>query len=524
MSLYSYHDTYVRIPDGNALPSEAMSYGGVYLENEIEGYRTLYVTGRELYGAEIKEQSTDTIDGSNYIARRYPPRTITVAYQLLATSDKAFRDAYNKMNRLLNGEQVKVIFNDEPDKYFIGTKKGITQNEKGTNFVVGEIEIYCTDPIKYSTTLKEVTASKNSNGELVASIENDGSMPATVDYEITANSDTGYIGIVSNNGIMQFGKIDEADGETVQQNETLGTINDLLNCADDTMGTIAIHPKYGVKGTLAKKTWFNNTFLGFGSEGTIVGDANGGLRTFTFPADSNGDSDGAVNFYSYFHILMWASRMGQTGEMDLGFLTADNKLICGVNWYKTDTSGNTGCYDLIVNGTSSNPKLGGKVLRTWSFQTNHLHSQNPWYWDWGHCDIRKEGADVTFFYWGSYYKYHIPEIEKMKCAKVQVSIKAWKNRTGNKFLYYLGLNRFTYQKMHVDKWKDIPNRFNSGDVITIDGDKGKFYVNGMNRQQDEILGTKYFKADPGTSEIKFQVSEWTKTDPTIKVYIREAWL
>ena len=297
-----------------------------------------------------------------------------------------------------------------------------------------------------------------------------------------------------------------------------------MNCADDTTGTIAIHPKYGAKGTLAKKTWFNNTFLGFGSEGTIVGDANGGLRTFTFPADSNGDSDGAVNFYSYFHILMWASRMGQTGEMDLGFLTADNKLICGVNWYKTDTSGNTGCYDLIVNGTSSNPKLGGKVLRTWSFQTNHLHSHNPWYWDWGHCDIRKEGADVTFFYWGNYYKYHVPEIEKMKCAKVQVSIKAWKNRTGNEFLYYLGLNRFTYQKMHVDKWKDIPNRFNSGDVITIDGDKGKFYVNGMNRQQDEILGTQYFKVDPGTSEIKFRVSEWTKTDPTIKVYIREAWL
>ncbi|CRH85785.1 Phage-related protein [Chlamydia trachomatis] len=131
---------------------------------------------------------------------------------------------------------------------------------------------------------------------------------------------------------------------------------------------------------------------------------------------------------------------------------------------------------------------------------------------------------MTFFYWGKYYKYHVPEIENMKCAKVQVSIKAWKNRTGNEFLYYLGLNRFTYQKMHVDKWKDIPNRFNSGDVITIDGDKGKFYVNGMNRQQDEILGTQYFKVDPGTSEIKFRVSEWTKTDPTIKVYIREAWL
>ena len=36
------------------LPAEAMSYNGVYLENEIEGYRTLNVSGRELLSASIK--------------------------------------------------------------------------------------------------------------------------------------------------------------------------------------------------------------------------------------------------------------------------------------------------------------------------------------------------------------------------------------------------------------------------------------------------------------------------------------
>ena len=30
------------------LPAEAMSYNGVFIENEIPGYRTLYVSGREL--------------------------------------------------------------------------------------------------------------------------------------------------------------------------------------------------------------------------------------------------------------------------------------------------------------------------------------------------------------------------------------------------------------------------------------------------------------------------------------------
>lgn len=39
------------------LPAEAMSYNGVYLENEIEGYRTLNVSGRELMSASIKSSS-----------------------------------------------------------------------------------------------------------------------------------------------------------------------------------------------------------------------------------------------------------------------------------------------------------------------------------------------------------------------------------------------------------------------------------------------------------------------------------
>lgn len=510
MSLYSYHDTSVRIPDGNVLPSEAMSYDGVYLENEIEGYRTLYVTGRELYGAEIKEQSTDTIDGSNYIARRYPPRTITVAYQLLASSDKAFRDAYNKMNRLLNGEQVKVIFNDEPDKYFIGTKKGITQNEKGTNFVVGEIEIYCTDPCKYSSTEKEFTATDG-----VLNIVNEGTVPVSIDYEVQTTSETGYIGIVSTEGVMQYGKIEELDSESFQQSEHLVSINNFYNCADDTSGTDIMHPQYGANGTCAKKSWFGQNFLGFGTVGEKKGNASGGLRTLVIPADSNGDSSGSQNFYCYFHLIFYASLMGQTGEMCINFLTADNKLICGCNWYKTDTVGNTGHYEFWANG---------KMLRNFSYTTSHLHTQNPWFWNWGHCDVLKEGGNIRFFYWGGYHNYYIPEIANMKCAKIQVAFKQWGDRGGNQLMGMMGFDVINFTKNNVSKWRDIPNRYPNGTEITIDGKSSHVYVNGMSRPQDEVLGTQYFKAPVGTTEVKLTCSSWTKSKPTIKARIREAWL
>lgn len=494
---------------GTNLPTEAMSYNGVYLENEIDGYRTLSVTGRELMESEVTDQEIDGMDGSYYRYKTTPARTITVKYQLRARGSREFRDAFNKMNKLLSGEQVKVIFNDESDKYFIGTKTSNTQVDGGSNNVIGEIEIYCSDPRKYSTTEKEFTATDG-----VLNIVNEGTVPVSVDYDITTTSETGYIGLVSEEGIMQYGKIEELDGETYKQSEWLASIDDFYKCSDDIGGTDVMHPSYGTNGTLAEHTWFDKKFIGLGSVGTKKGNANGGLRTLEIPADSNGIK-GAKNFYSYFHLVFWAGLMGQTGEMCINFLTADNKLICGCSWYKTDAIGNTGHYEIWANG---------KMLRQWGYTTSHLQSQNPWYWNWGHCDIYKEGANIRFFYYGGYYNYYIPEIENMECTKIQIAFKQWGDRSGNKLMSRMGFDVINFTKHNVSKWSDIPNRYPSGTNITIDGKSSHVYVNGMSRPEDEVLGTQYFKAPVGTSEVKVTCSEWTKSQPTVKARIREAWL
>lgn len=495
---------------GTNLPTEAMSYNGVYLENEIDGYRTLSVTGRELMESEVTDQEIDGMDGSYYKYKTTPTRTITVRYQLLARGSREFRDAFNKMNKLLSGEQVKVIFNDESDKYFIGTKTSNTQVDGGSNNVIGEIEIYCTDPRKYSTTEKEFVATDG-----VLNIVNEGTVPVSVDYDITTKSETGYIGLVSKEGIMQYGKIEELDGETYKQSEWLASIDDFYKCSDDIGGTDVMHPSYGTNGTLAEHTWFDKKFIGLGSAGTKKGNANGGLRTLVLPADSSGDASGAKNFYCWFHLCFYAGLMGQTGEMCINFLTEDDKFICGCNWYKTDAIGNTGHYEIWANG---------KILKNWEFTTSHLQAQNPFYYKWGSCDVLKEGANIRFFFWARYYNFYIPEIENMKCAKIQIAFKQWGDRSGNKVMSMMGFDVIDFEKMNVEKWKDIPNRYPTGTNITIDGKSSHVYVNGMSRPEDEVIGTQYFKAPVGTAEIKCTCSEWTKAQPIVKAKIREAWL
>ena len=52
--MYNFVDTTERYP-GQNLPSEALMFNGNYLENVIPGYRTLYVSGREIINTELTE-------------------------------------------------------------------------------------------------------------------------------------------------------------------------------------------------------------------------------------------------------------------------------------------------------------------------------------------------------------------------------------------------------------------------------------------------------------------------------------
>ncbi len=270
--------------------------------------------------------------------------------------------------------------------------------------------------------------------------------------------------------------------------------------------------------------WWDTDFLALGTVGEKYTNSNGGLRTFTLPADSNG-ALGCKNWYSYFRLVFYASQMGQVGEMSISFITDDNKLVAGCNWYKTDMSGNTGNYDFVVYNPNakSTDLMAGRVLRTFSYTTSHIQAENPWYFDWGHCDLRKEGNQVTFFYWGGYYTYTVPEIEDLEVTKVQIACKLY-GSNDSKLLGIFGFDNFSFQKMHVDKWKDVPNRYPKDSVITIDGEEGKFYLDGMHKPSEEVLGTTYFKAPSGESTINFYESDWTTEKPTIKATIRERWL
>lgn len=133
----------------NALPSEAMTFNGKIFENEIDGYRTLSVSGRELMGKNIIEQGIDGLDGSVFLDATYPPRPITVKYQLVARNISEFRSKFNQLNFLLSKNEATLSFADESNYQFVGTLSEVAEVKGGVFNVVSTFTILCTDPFKY---------------------------------------------------------------------------------------------------------------------------------------------------------------------------------------------------------------------------------------------------------------------------------------------------------------------------------------------------------------------------------------
>lgn len=336
-----------------------------------------------------------------------------------------------------------------------------------------------------------------------------------MDYEIAHNHENGFIGLISQYGIIQLGKEEEADGETYKASEVLAKGFGKFGTDH---GTSAQNPSNTTSGTLeVRDVAGNNCLLLAGGQSGSANWWNGGMKTITIPADSEG-AIGSKNFYCYTQHWFETGLMGQTGAQTIAFLTGDNQVICAMSINKSDLVGNMAHVDWF------GPK--NKLLKSIDFSPTNGEG-NPYNLKMGggHNDFLKEGDRLRIFWYGQYFTYTLPEIKNMECKKVQIWIGQWGNRNlGNQYVTRNYIKHFSFTKNNVEKYRDIPNRYKAGDVVTIDGESAKVLVNGMSARGDEITGTDYFKVPPGTTEIQFCYSSFSSPPPRIRAKIREVYL
>lgn len=172
--IYKFTDTDKTANPGD-LPGEALFINGQAIESQVLGYRTLYVKGREALSADVNLTEQGRANGSAYNFKRYPERVLTVGFQIIADDNEEYRLKFNQLGSILNVEQAQLVFNDETDKFFVGTPGEVSEIEAGSNKVTGEFNIVCADPFKYSVEEKTVTVSQGTP----KTIYYNGAIPAT---------------------------------------------------------------------------------------------------------------------------------------------------------------------------------------------------------------------------------------------------------------------------------------------------------------------------------------------------------
>lgn len=538
--MYSFIDT-IESQGSADLPSEALKLNGEYIENQIEGYRTLYVAGREILSQELTTYETGVRDGSNLSYRRYPSRTITVGYQLIAEDNDAFREAYNKLNALLDVEDAEMIFADEPDKFFRGTPSGAGDVDPGKNAVKGEIEFTCTDPFKYS--VQEYEASPVADDGTTFVIEYNGTQKSYPTFEVsfadqdesegalTGNGDCGFVVFMNEDQkVIQIGEPEETDGETYEKSQTL--VNQTFNKWDSSVtknwavntGANTNPDVHKQMGSIKLTTYGSYQAITANSFGSYNNAWHGPTVTRIIPADASGEQ-GAINWQASWKQLMSISQ-------------------------NTNGSKEKGVFQCLLNNVSGSAITTVAAVAVWKSATGnkatirfYVHGQKnvdvqidiSWfnkYFGWTGSTrpvptrtstIQKKGDTITFNIAGIKRSFTSPAVADMEVHHMTFWFGQYGTATP---LYTNGLIYAKFIKDNCNTWQDIPNKFSANDVLMVDCESAQIYLNDIETPELGALGNDWdnFYLKPGTNQIGVAWSDWTTNNPTFKIKYREAFL
>lgn len=499
------------LPNNTRKGPESFSINGEYPEDLVEGYLTLNVTGRELLESKLSTQDIDGIDGTQYREKWFEARELVVTYQLAAPSDREFRERFNALAKALDAQEARLIFDDEPDKYFTGTPYVAEDIPEGRNSIIAQYTIYCADPHKWSSVEKNFIASKNALGIMEAAIVNEGSIPVPVNYKIRhIGHDNGYIGIVSNAGIMQFGDVTEIDGEIRDRSEMLLSFSEASDFAQMTDNNAVLS-----QGTILQNgSWKTGTVNGIrilmlDNKGTGSYWHGAGKR-MAIPADSTGERP--KDWYLKTRTWFETSRVGQTGLIQITITDESNSIIAFVQIHKGTTTNNIAHFNAMATGAE---------VKTEEFEPRHGSKQSDKY---GYIEMQKSGELFRFNLLGTNWYYRVPALTNKKAAAVNIYVGQFGVRPDNMFVTHCYFRELYFRADHVPYMFDLPNRYRKGGSVEISGEESKIYVDTIPALSDEVLGTQYFKAAPGENKVEFYYSDFCEPAPEITATIREGWI
>nr|DAJ35806.1 MAG TPA: Receptor binding protein [Caudoviricetes sp.] len=136
-------------------PSDNMSINGTPVNEIVDGYRQLSVSGRGLVGQEVKTTSIAGRRGVWIEDISEPSRVLEIKYQLEAETSEELREKFDKLNLFLrttnNGSKtLEVTFKDEPNFTYYAIFSGADSFEENSKSIVSRFSLLVPDGYKKS--------------------------------------------------------------------------------------------------------------------------------------------------------------------------------------------------------------------------------------------------------------------------------------------------------------------------------------------------------------------------------------
>ena len=499
-------------------PVQAANIEGVgYLEEVISGYRTLKVEGREPLNLDLENIEIITRDGARYKRRRIESRQLTIHFALTAGSSAEFETKFNSLKSCLyKVEEAKIIFDDEPDKYYVGTYKGAKIDFLGRSAYRGEISIECADPFKYSVEETEVTA-QTVDGQKVIACNYGGTYKSYPRIEATCSSDNGFYGFASSGGAaLQVGDPEEVDAEDVQKSETL--INDSFAEGLPSGWTANAGVTSTPEVDIMSGSW--ETYES-ANKGDGIGPASYGSGSYwhgpgackAIPADSQGNT-GATNFKAAWQWETFTYLKDELTNVQFNVIGEENGVkyvLAGIELMDGSPSSNACTWRLWING---------EIIQSGSTTTRH---DNPWSGiSCSEPSIQKSGKEIIFRVAGQTYSFKNDAYEDLEATEITIYVAAHGTAAESD---HAGFFYVHFRKDAVDVTEDIPNALMPCDIVELDTEAGTITVNGTEAPDLGAIGNEWedFVLVPGLNTIVCAASTWVNDD-TYTMRYREVYL
>lgn len=520
--------------------------GSKTLEDLLPGFLTESVSGREGYSKEISETSIGKRYGATYDYAQGETRDLKINFSI-ATEQNNYTALCDKLKSILMNTyhsdypQLGLIFTDDPSCYYLGTTSSIEisqLNTAGSDYTSakGTITFHCSDPYKHATVPKAVTVTTTESNDHVIemTLENKGNVPTPVSIETTFASETGYIGFSLCNTYYQVGNPQEQDRETRQKSVQVFD-NHMNEQHDWVLNDGAVFPPlHGSDGTAGIGWADANGSCNFVWDQGFI-DSNGLKEGYVVPTGYGSGSywhgiamtktlPAIEGQYPYNWSCQWrfdfnedsADKRHWTGQgvghNSMTFSDANGAVICSIGFEDTtDASINSNMFITIGNKRVFDDQFKGTAYYV-SITKNMK---------------RDAGSVVCVDKYGSYITIRFRDVNVTYALSNLNQLRkiTWYGAALNRYLPMANNNfrAMSFTMHNVNYVVDVPNYFQRGYTLYIDGENDKNYVNGALNWDRVDVASRPLMLLPGKHTLRIAVSSFATTLPTVKATYRERW-